>query len=256
LLLQVTLTPTEGKRLIGKAVSAFEPVQKALKEGTIVIATGTTNAFVFEELMGKKIENKGLFTAGVVTAKGCGLTVPEKRYKHQVIRKGKITEVETSELAKILTEMGPNDVFIKGANAIDPYGSAAVMLAGAPGGTMGATWGSICANGIKYIIPVSLEKLVPCSLNDVVQKTGSKRTDRALGVPVGLMLVTGEIITEIEAFSILTGCEVIPIGGGAIDGGEGSKTFLIEGEKENVEAAEAMVKSIKGESPLKTVLQS
>lgn len=255
-MLQVTLTPAEGKRLIGKAVAALESVQTALKEGTIVIATGTTNAYVFEELMGKKIENKGLFTGGVVTPKGCGLTVPEKRYKHQVINKGKITEAETSELPKILSEMGPKDIFIKGANAIDPYGAAAVMLSGAPGGTMGATWGTICANGIKYIIPTGLEKLVPCSLNDVAQKTGKKKIDRSLGIPVGLMYVTGEIITEIEAFGSLTGCEVIPIGGGAIDGGEGSKTFLLEGEKENIEAAEAMVKSIKGEPPLKTVLQS
>jgi hypothetical protein len=255
LLLQVTLTPSEGKRLIGKAVAALEPVQTALRNGTIIITIGTTNAYVFEELMGKKIENKGLFAAGVVTAKGCGLTVPEKRYKHQVIVKGKVTEMETSELPKVLSGMGPSDVFIKGANAIDPYGSAAVMLSGGAGGTMGACWGYISANGVQFVIPVGLEKLVPCSLIEAAQRTGNKRVDKALGLGVGLMVVSGEVITEIEAFSLLTGVEAIPIGGGGIDGGEGSRTFIIQGDEASIELCEATVKAIKGEPPLKTTIQ-
>jgi len=256
LLLQVTLTPSEGKRLIGKAVAALSPVQTALSEGTIIVATGTTNAYVFEELMGKKIENKGFFTAGVVTAKGCGLTVPEKRYKHQVIVKGKVTETETAELPKVLREMGSSDVFIKGANAIDPYGSAAIMLGGGAGGTIGTCWSYVAANGIRFIIPVGLEKLVPCSLMDVAQRTGNKRIDKALGLGVGLMVVSGEIITEIEAFNILTRAEAIPIGGGGIDGGEGSRTFVVQGDGEAIKLCESTVKAIKGEPPLKTTTQS
>ena len=255
-MLQVTLTPSEGKRLIGKAVAALSPVQTALSEGTIIVATGTTNAYVFEELMGKKIENKGFFTAGVVTAKGCGLTVPEKRYKHQVIVKGKVTETETAELPKVLREMGSSDVFIKGANAIDPYGSAAIMLGGGAGGTIGTCWSYVAANGIRFIIPVGLEKLVPCSLMDVAQRTGNKRIDKALGLGVGLMVVSGEIITEIEAFNILTRAEAIPIGGGGIDGGEGSRTFVVQGDGEAIKLCESTVKAIKGEPPLKTTTQS
>jgi len=51
LLLQVTLTPSEGKRLIGMAVAQMEVVQNALREGTIVIATSTSTAYVLEELL-------------------------------------------------------------------------------------------------------------------------------------------------------------------------------------------------------------
>lgn len=249
------MTPSEGKRLIGKAVAALAPVQTALREGTIIIATGTTNAYVFEEIMGRKLEDKGFFTAGVITARGCGLTVPEKRYKHQVIVKGKVTETETAELPKVLREMGSNDVFIKGANAIDPYGSAAIMLGGGAGGTIGTCWGYVSANGVKFIIPVGLEKLVPCSLMDVSQRTGNKKIDKSIGTGVGLMVVSGEIITEIEAFNILTGAEAIPIGGGGIDGGEGSRTFIIQGDEEAIKLCESTVKAIKGEPPLKTSLQ-
>ncbi len=59
--------------------------------------------------------------------------------------------------------------------------------------------------------------------------------------------------TEIEAFNLLAGVEAFPIGGGGIDGGEGSRTFLLEGDEKSIEVAEAIVKAVKGEPPLKTI---
>lgn len=55
----ITLTPSEAKRLIGKAVAMMEPVRESLKKGTIVICLGTTNAYVVEEILGRRIE-KGM----------------------------------------------------------------------------------------------------------------------------------------------------------------------------------------------------
>jgi hypothetical protein len=253
--LQVSLTPAEGKRLIGRAIAQMGVVQDALKEGTIIIATSTTTAYVMEELLGKELD-KGVFTAGVVTAKGCCITDPKSRYSHQVIRKGKVTEMKTPELPKVLTDMGPTDVFIKGANAIDPFGQAGILLGGAGGGTIGHSWGYITAKGITAIIAAGLEKLVPISLSDAAPKTGIGTVDRSLGMACGMMVVGGNIITEMEALTSLTGVEAIPIGGGGVDGGEGSKIFVLEGEEENVKAAYDLVCSIKGEPPLKTKVQS
>jgi len=253
--LQVTLTPSEGKRLIGRAIAQMDFVQNALKEGTIIVATSTTNAFVLEELLGKKVEDKGMFTAGVVTARGCCITDPKGRYIHHVIQKGEVTEMNTPDLPKVLAKMGPEDVFIKGANAIDPFGAAAILLGGAGGGTIGTSWGYITAHGIKTIIAVGLEKLVPTSLADVVSKTGIKTVDKSLGMAVGLMVVQGDVITELEAFSLLTGVEAITIGGGGIDGGEGSKIFVLEGDESAIKAAYDLVCDIKGEPPLKTKTQ-
>jgi len=250
--LQFTLTPSEGKRLIGRAVARMDIVQNALKNGTIVIATSTTNAYVVEELLGRRIEEKGMFTAGVVTAKGCCVTDPKGRYDHHVIVRGEVKEMKTPDLPKVLEKMGPEDVFIKGANAIDPFGAAAILLGGAGGGTIGAAWGYITANGIKTIIAAGLEKLVPISLADIVSKTGIRTVDRSLGMAVGMMVVQGEVITELEAFSMLTGVEAIPIGGGGIDGGEGSKIFVLEGKEASIKAAYDLVCDIKGEPPLKT----
>jgi hypothetical protein len=254
-LLQVSLTPSEGKRLIGMSIAQMDTVQNALKEGTIIIATSTTTGYVLEELLGKEIPDKGLFSAGVVTARGCCITDPDKRYGHRVIRKGDVSQAGTSDLPKVLAGMGPDDVFIKGANAIDPFGQAGILLGGVGGGTIGHSWGYITANGITTIIAAGLEKLVPVSLSDAATKTGIESVDRSLGMAVGMMVVTGSIITEMEALKMLTGVDAIPIGSGGIDGGEGSKTFVLEGPGENVQAAYDLVCSIKGEPALTTTVQ-
>ncbi|MBS7620026.1 hypothetical protein KEJ21_05210 [Candidatus Bathyarchaeota archaeon] len=230
----------------------MEIVQNALKNGIIIIATSTTTSYVVEELLGKKIENKGMFTAGVVTAKGCCTTDPKGRYLHHVIEKGKVTEMQTNELPKILPRMGPTDIFIKGANAIDPLGQAAIYLGGAGGGTIGTAWGYITSLGIKTIIAVGLEKLVPFDLSDIAPRMGVKTVDKSLGMAVGMMIVKGEIVTEVEAINMLTGATAMPMGGGGIDGGEGSKAFLLEGDEDEIKAAYELICNIKSEPPLKT----
>ncbi len=250
------MTPSEGKRLIGRAIAHMDVVQRALRNGIIIVATSTTTGYVLEELIGKRIEEKGMFTAGVVTARGCCTTDPKGRYLHHVIEKGKVTEMQTGELPKVLSKMGPGDVFIKGANAIDPFGAAAILLGGAGGGTIGASWGYITSLGVKMIIAVGLEKLVPCSLAEIARKTGVRAIDRSLGMPVGMMIVEGEVVTEMEAINILTGAMATPIGGGGVDGGEGSKTFIIEGDEKSVTAAYELVLSIKGEPPIRTRTRS
>lgn len=52
----VSLTPAESKRLIAKGVSALPEVRRALEQGIVIIARGTTNAFVVEEMTGDKVE--------------------------------------------------------------------------------------------------------------------------------------------------------------------------------------------------------
>ena len=251
---QLTLTPAEGKRLIAKAVAGMENVQYAYKNGTLILATSTTNAYVAEELMGKEIPDKGMFTAGVVTKDGGGITVADDRYNHYVFVGGELTECTTPQLVPYLAKMGSDDVFIKGANAIDPFGAAGILLHGGGGGTIGTAWGHITRNGIQCIIPVGLEKLVPVNLLDAAMKLGANVIDKAMGWPCGMMVIHGQVITEMEAFNLLFGVEAIPVAGGGIDGGEGCKVFLLEGPNENAEAAYEYVASIKGEPKLTTKL--
>jgi hypothetical protein len=248
---QVTLTPAEGKRLIAKAISCMDSVQKAYREGILIIATSTTTAYVAEELMGKEI-NKGMFTAGVVTKEGASITKADGRYKHYVFEKGALKECTTPELVPYLARMGPDDVMIKGANAIDPFGAAGILLAGSGGGTIGTAWGHLIRNGAQLIIAAGLEKLVPGPLDGVAPMMGTEVIDKAMGWKCGMMVVQGQIITEMEAMKLLFGVDVIPVAGGGIDGAEGCKIFLLEGPAKNVELAYKGLSEIKGEPKLST----
>lgn len=241
---QISLTPTESKRLIAKAVKEEQTVKDALKNGIVAIALGSTNAFVVEEILGKKIE-KERFIAGIVDEKGSCVVPAKERIKEVVLEKG---EVQDLVLEDVIDRMGPKDVVIKGGNALDFDGIVGVMLASETGGTIGRVLGTLKAMGIPLVIPIGLEKLVPYPINDVSTKTGIYSMDLSTGIPVGIMPVSGEVITEIEAFEILTGVEAYPMGSGGIGGAEGSYTFLLEGPKENVEKAFELVIDIKGEA--------
>ena len=72
---QVILTVAESKRLIAKGVAAMPVVKKAMKDGMVVVATGTTNAYVLEELWGRRID-KRRYRAGITMPE-----VPEKLEK-------------------------------------------------------------------------------------------------------------------------------------------------------------------------------
>ena len=249
--IQLTMTPAEGKRLIAKAIASMEKVQNAYKDGIVIIATSTSSAYVAEELMGKEL-NKGMFTAGVVTSEGAGITQADGRYNHYVFEKGKLTECGTPGLVPFLVKMGPNDVFIKGVNAIDVFGNAGILLHGSGGGTIGTAWGHIVRNGISCIIPAGLEKLVPGDLSEVQNLMGANVIDKAMGWPSGLISITGDIITEIEAFEELFAVDAIPVGSGGIDGAEGCKIFLLEGDEKDALAAYEAILKIQGEPELKT----
>ncbi|TAN35360.1 MAG: hypothetical protein EPN24_07255 [Candidatus Methanoperedens sp.] len=46
-----------------------------------------------------------------------------------------------------------------------------------------------------------------------------------------MMPLPGEVITEVDALTLLGAEDVFPIGAGGIEGGEGSVTLCVEGDK-------------------------
>lgn len=250
---QITLTVSESKRLIAKAVVEHEKVKNALKNGIVALPHGSTNAYIVEEILNKKIE-KEKYLAGVIIETGACVVPKEQRISGFVFEKGRRINEGVEEVVK---RMGKDDVFIKGANLIDVYGNAGVMLGSEVGGTIGRTLGAILARGINLIIPVGLEKLVPGDVFEIAKKAGISQIDLSLDLPVGIMPLTGEIITEIEAFKLLGGdsggVEVFVIGSGGVAGGEGAKCFLVEGEEKAVKKIFEMAKDIKGEADISDV---
>jgi len=239
---QVILTVAESKRLIAKGVVALPEVQGAMEAGIVVVATGTTNAYILQELKGEKFDLRR-YRSGITTPQ-----VPDKQPTKQeapipdaVFRKGKIApELDRYNAVK---EMGKGDVYIKGANALDYVGQmAGVLIAGESGGTVGAVLGTVIGKKITLLIPIGLEKLVYEDMNELHQLTMDPDNEGPAIWPI-----SGIIFTEIEALEVLCGVQATLISAGGVAGAEGSIRLLIEGMDEDVEAAAELVKGIKGE---------
>jgi hypothetical protein len=246
---QITLTPAESKRFIAKALLNHPRIKRALSSGVIVINLGSTNAFVAEELLKKEI-SKERFVAGMIDGKGACVVPRNERLASIVIREGKVSDEDPE---KVTMTMGPDDVFVKGANAVDRNWKAWVMLASETGGTIGHVIGTLMARGVPILIPVGLEKFIPDSLDDVATKTGIYQVDYSTGSPVGIIPLHGEVVTEKEAFKLVGDVNVYVIGAGGIGGGEGSYTFMIEGDEGVVKNIFDRVKEIKGEKNIGSI---
>lgn len=249
------LTVSESKRLIAKGVAALLSVRRALKEGIIAIAKGTTNAYIVEELLGMTID-KPAYTIGVTLPKRTMHTtgLRDQKLPDVVLKNG--VPVEGMTVIEAVQQMKKGDVFIKGANALDYKRKVAGILVGHPeGGTIGATFGIVIARRIELVIPVGLEKLVYDDIESLSIKTRVLDGDEILNETPPLVPVTGTIITEIEAFKLLCNVDATLIAAGGVGGAEGAVRLLIEGTKEEVLKALELIESIQGEPPLIPVME-
>jgi len=241
----VVLNPAESRRLLAKAAVNCSVVKHAWENGTIIIGRGITNAFVAEELFDISVEPKAAQTIGLVAGGILNAHLGPPPCTWHVIRKGKVVENADSNIE--ILEFGPEDVVIKGANAIDPQGIPGIHVAGMKGGTIGMIWPIVTPRGSHLIIPVSLEKLVP-SVLEAAKQTGLFHFTYSTGIPVKLIPVPlATVITEIEALAILTGVKTYHVGSGGVAGSEGAVHLSLTGDEETVERAFELVKSIKGE---------
>ncbi|MCK9355761.1 MAG: hypothetical protein M0R22_01210 [Dehalococcoidia bacterium] len=244
----IVLNPAESRRLIAKAAVALPEVQAAMKKGWIIIARGITAAYVSEELFHIKVEPKSQQTAGLVVKGATNAnTAPPPCTKH-VVHDGKV--VENADSNKEILNFGPNDVFIKGANAVDPQGNAGIMASSLKGGTWGMFTPVVTGRNSHLIITVGLEKLVP-SVAVACEHSGVYYYKWSHGLPAKLTpVVTGKIVTEIQALGVLAGVKAYHICSGGVGGSEGAVTLAIEGDEAHVKKAFDLVNSIKGEPPV------
>jgi len=220
------LTPVASKRLIAKGVIALPEVQSALKHGKVMVALGTTNAYIAEELTGMPID-KTLYAAGIVVDSAWEITPMESRLKPLVFAKG---EMSTLPWLEVVKEFSKGDVFIKGGNALDSNGLVGVLVAAKNGGTIGTAFGQIVAVGAHLIIPIGLEKLVP-SVIKAANILGQQQIEECSGLPCGLFPVTyGTVITEIEAIRVLYGLESVHVHSGGVGGSEGAVGIVAYGD--------------------------
>ncbi|MFC1911798.1 hypothetical protein ACFLXG_01380 [Chloroflexota bacterium] len=244
----VVLNPSESRRLLARATVALPEVQNAYKKGMIIIARGITNAYVSEELFGISVEPKAGQTAGMVCGGITNANSGRSPCHWHVIKQGKVAEGADPN-AEILN-FGPDDVFIKGANAVDEEGNAGILTSSAKGGTIGIAWPIVTPRSSNLIIPVGLEKLVP-SVMEAAKHSGIYHFKYSMGLPAKLSPVPlGKVVTEIQALALLTGVKAYHLASGGVGGSEGAVVLALEGDEKTVEKAFELVKSIKGEPPV------
>jgi len=247
---EAVLTVSESKRLIAKGVASHPDVLRALTEGIVVICKGTTNAYVVEEILGKKIQRTDYVTGCVVPSIREAQSPVTSKLPDVILERGRVLEGTNSK--EIVPRLKPGDVYIKGANAISYERGQAALLIGHPtGGTIGAAIGVLVGKRVKLLIPVGLEKNIPGDLNEVASCMAAvDETDKSDPRPIPAMWpIAGEVFTEIEALELLTGCDATQTAAGGIAGAEGAVRLLIEGDADQVKKARMLISKVQGERP-------
>ena len=252
------LTVAESKRLIAKAVAQMPIVKNALTHGMVIVIKGTTNAYVAEEITGQKVDHAAFVTGRIEPEKATQRLSAAKPVNHLILEKGKVVDIPLADAVKRLKA---GDVVMKGANALDYRNKmAAINILDPSGGTTGTTMPYIIARKVHLVIPVGLEKLVAEDLVDTTLKM--REPLESLDFPAArgsspfpgstipsMWLVTGEIVTELEAIRILTGATAFQSSAGGVSGAEGGIWLVFRGTREQVSNALKLVQSIQGEPP-------
>ena len=242
---QVHMTPAMGKRLIGMGMAAHPAIQAVLKKGTLIIIGGTTNGYVAEETLRSIGKAEGFsrlgFRRGVTAAPG--FTAPKIDFPGDVvIREGQWLEGRT--IQDTVDELVSGDVVLKGGNAFDARGQAAVQIGSDVGGTALLAVSAVIGRRVQLIVPIGLEKRV---LEDV--NVLAMRCNAPGGEGPRLFPLPGAIFTELDAINLLTGADAALLAGGGVYGAEGASWLTLSGSDEQVDAAVELVNSVVDEPP-------
>ena len=252
-MIQAIITPAAGKRLIAKALVSHPAVRTALQSGTVVVVAGTTNGYVAEELLAVCGRSEGFsrqrFFRGITLppyqkTTDTGRLPDESQFPGDVvIQRGNWLRGKT--IFDVVDDLREGDVVLKGANAVDLLRKQAGVLIGHPkGGTIVAALQAVVGRRVRLILPVGLEKRVSTDLYSIAGYLNAPGAHGARMLPV-----PGEIATEIEAVSMLTGASAELVAAGGVSGAEGAVWLAISGTAEQEETAKAVLEDIGGEPP-------
>ncbi len=245
-----TLTSAESRRLIAKGVVSMPEFKAAWEKAYVILAGGTTNAFIAQELLGRDGIEPQRCTAGISSDGVLCVTDPDSRNMFPNV----FYKSEKSDLSipDAISDYHDETVIIKGANAFDMNGYVGIITAGFDGGTVVRFLGTVTSKGLKLIVPVGLEKLVPSVQAASKALAGASHIDISMGADCGMYCIgTADIVTEIEAIKLLFGCDASLVCCGGVGGNEGAVTLAVDGDEENIKAlVDFLEKEVKGEPPV------
>lgn len=247
---QLLLTTSAGKRLIGKALAAHPEVKRKLAQGTIVIIAGTTNCYVAEEILASIGETfqRTRFFRGITLSPNhqtdkTGRLSDESGFPGDVIIQNGVW-IKGKTIDDIAANLQEGDIVMKGANALDMQNKRAAILVGSPvGGTIIPSIQAFIGRRVRLILPVGLEKRIPGNIDELAVKINAPGTKGRRFMPV-----PGEVFTEIEALTQLSGAKSEIFASGGVCGAEGSIWLLAYGTPEEERTAENIVNSVSHEA--------
>lgn len=245
---QFVVTPSMGKRLIGRAMAVHPAVRTVLSRGRLVIIAGTTNGYVAEEILKATGQSEGFsragFRRGTVLPPNFDASSKAAEFPGDVVlADGKWARGKT--IFDVADQLQAGDLILKGANALDLIRRRAAVYIGHPeGGTAAVAIRAVVGRRARMIVPVGLEKRVCEDVADLAAVVNAPDADgpRLLPLP-------GEVFTELDAIEALAGASARLLAGGGIHGAEGSVWIGVCGDHRQLRAAEELIQSVAGEPP-------
>jgi hypothetical protein len=242
---QFCVTTVMGKRLIAKGMAAHPDIKAILEKGTLVVIAGTTNGYVAEEILTSLGQAEGFsrqgFRRGLTVAPGAKASGAEFP-GDVIIRDGQWEREKT--IYDVVDDLGAGDAILKGANAFDPYGHAAVQVGNPQGGTILAAVSAVIGRRVRLFVPVGLEKRVFEDVHVLAQRCNAPDAHGPR-----LFVMPGEIFTELDAIGLLTGAEAHLLAAGGVYGAEGSAWLGVSGADDQVQATAELIQSVADEPP-------
>jgi hypothetical protein len=236
---------------MAKALTTHPWITEALRGSRLIIVAGTTNGYVAEEILAHIGQAVGFvrrrFFRGVTLPPALVARMASRPPDSSgfpgdvVIDKGVWQRAKT--VFEVIDELGPDDVMLKGANALDVAGGHAASFIDHPdAGPAGAILPAVLGRHIKLLIPVGLEKRVSGNLLDLCSALDGTDAKGPRLCPM-----PGKVFTEIDAISLLTGASATLVGAGGVAGAEGSVWLAVEGSADQHGKVEALMRQVLAE---------
>ncbi len=233
--IQISLTVEESKLLLAHALKQDDRLQKVWQSGRLCLLGGSTVS-ALAEILGFA----PLRLCGRVDPSGCRTALQDAQaYDNILIENGQARDLaETEEdIVSLVDRLTEKDLVVISGNAFDAMGRAVIAYGFPGGGPRGKAIAKIAAKEIPTILLFGLEKFVPSLEESLSVAADFQETDFAMGMAISLAPLKGDLFTELDAFSSLFNLQAYVLTSGGIAGAQGAKTFLLKGNRQQVQSA-------------------
>ena len=236
---QFTLWGSQCQQMIAHCIATSGILTPYLEHGQILFKGSSTVSCLSKLVTGDTLRICGRWTKNGMK----GALHKCKGAHFMLYRQGKAQKVDDC-LEQTMKGLGPETLFITGANALDAFGHAALLIGSPSGGGYGICMPYLYTEGIQTLILSSVLKLIPGDLTQIMGHVSMRRCGFSYGMACSLAPISGEIITEIEAIQFFAKVQAQIFAKGGFFGAQDSTAIQIQGERDQVERVLTLVEYI------------